>query len=411
MNNAERFMFLMRVIDNWIEKEPDRYAGPLRCLREEIWIRRISVTPGCSINVAQLKTFLATKVLEIYPWNTNSKISYRDIQRSLSGETTKKYSFYYGELERCFSPEENRKAAEKNILSCADTPLTEDVDEGKIIPIFLLEKIQKMVRINLGEYWSMCDLDYKKSQVKYGERIKWKQKEDAQSDEEETLIKKQNKYMECLMTVALHEIFVRECEWAYQELFWGAEYRGKRLRQIKEEMAVFVEHYAATDENEKKILLEKGECWKREIDEYTKWFVRYAAFLPLCLEHTVGIEAEIQLVMILETKNLEMMKKDASLGFQLMKYLDCLKDKNTESFVRYNKNRSKYYRQLEADMNDIFIHYMERVPIAKQRNISRAVETYLRIVGRGRQSEEELQELWEAQCIMVMPFWGNIEGR
>lgn len=414
MTAAEKFERLMDVIEYWTEDEPeeDRYAGPFRHLSRELWIREVCVTPGCGVSVAQLKTFLASVVLEIYPWNNRSKVSYRDIQRSLAGgNDCKKYSFFFGELEKCFSAGEDAGAAQRSRLCRNSRPLIGNMEEGTV-PLYLLEKLQTMVRIKTGEYWRMCDPNIEQAGIKEGKQVKWKQRIGEKQDDEEddeVSAQKQNKYMECLMTVALHEIFVRECERQLVVLQKEISARRGSVGSAKEKIDALTKLLLKADEESVRAWLEDTEGSVREVKEYTGWVSKGIFLLGEYMEHLIGVETEVLLIMILETKNLEVMKRDASLGRQMTEYLECMRDKSTESFLRYNKNRGKYYRQLETEIRKIFIRYMEHVDAAARQSFSEAMHTYLTIIESGKPDEEKRKRLWEAQCVLTMPVWHAAE--
>lgn len=418
MTAAEKFERLMDVIQYWTEDSPgaDRYIGPFRHLSRDLWIREICVTPGCGVSVALLKTFLASVVLEIYPWNNRSKISYRDIQSFLAGENDcKKYSFFFGELEKCFSAEVNADALGRSQLCRNSRPLMENMEEEGTVPLYLLEKLQTMAQIKLGEYWHMCNPDLEQAKLKKNEQIKWKQRSGEKQDDEEddeSSAPKQNKYMECLMTVALHEIFVRECERQLIALQDEISKRQNCVGSAKEKIDVLAKLLLNAEEESARAWLEDTEGIVGELKEYTSWVSKRILLMGEYMEHVIGVETEILLIMILETKNLEVMKRDASLGSQMTKYLECMRDRSTESFLRYNKNRGKYYRQLETDIREIFIHYLEHVNAAARQNFSEAMHTYLTILESGKIDEEKRKRLWEAQSVLAMPMWHAAgEGR
>lgn len=410
MTVAEKFDHLMNIIQYWTEdvSGTDRYVGPFRHLSKDLWIREVCVTPGCGVSVAQLKTFLASVVLEIYPWNNRSKISYRDIQKFLEGgDNCKKYSFFFGELEKCFSAEENADALERSQLCRKSCPLMGNIEEERTVPLYLLEKLQTMVRIKMGEYWHMCNPDPEQTGLKKSEQIKWKQKIVAQQEEDvdEASAPKQNKYMECLMTVALHEIFVRECERQLLALQEEINQSRSCVESTKDKIDVLVKSLLNAEEENAKAWLEDTADSVRKVEEYTRRVSKNIFLLGEYTEHVIGVETEIMLIMILETKNLEVIKRDASLGRQMTKYLECMRDRSTESFLRYNKNRGTYYKQLETDIRKIFISYMEHINTATRQSFSEAMHTYLMILENGKTDEEKRKNLWEAQCVLAMPLW------
>lgn len=408
LDAAEKFKYLMDVIEYWTDDDPkDRHAGPFRHLSRELWIRKICVTPGCSVSVAQIKTFFAAAVLEIYPWDNRSKVSYRDIQRYLSGEgTVKKYSFFLGELEKCFSKKENEKAAKKTVLCQNICPLIEKQEETEMVFLYLLEKLQAMARIKIGEYWHMCALDSEASGGGAGGRIKWKQKsvQGQDQDEDAALIQRQNKYMEYLMTVALHEIFVRECERQVLVLEETLSSKQDVLKDVKEKIRILA--------GESDMAQESFGTWAKDIEgsvqevvEYTKQMSRYVVLFSEYAEYVAGVEAEILLVMVLETKNLNAIKRGVILEQKMTQSLKFMEDRSTESFLRYNKNRGKYYRELEKEIQEIIVRYMERYGHTAEQSFSEAISVYLKTVENARPNTETRGLLWETQCALIMPMW------
>lgn len=65
------------------------------------------------------------------------------------------------------------------------------MEEGEMVSLNLLERLQTMVWMKIGEYWWMYAPDAELSREKAGERIKWKQKPRQKLDNEKT----QSKYI------------------------------------------------------------------------------------------------------------------------------------------------------------------------------------------------------------------------
>lgn len=411
MNRAEQFDYLIHVVERWTEEKKPADGGPFRCLEEDSLVREICVTPGVSVSAAQLKTYLATAVLEIYPWNTDSKVSYRDIRRFLAGESTaKKYAFYFGRLELLFSPRENRQAAERSRLIRMEEP---PEGEAEIFPIALLERLQELARVRLGEYWLMCAPDYDGSP---GGRIRWKQRIFQGLDAEDELpANRQNKYMECIMTVALHEIFLRECGrllgMAYAKACEGRD----SVRQAGEGIAAVAERLKEADESgaeekqdaEAITYLEKT---TREVRKYTQDFREYLFFRSVYLEYLVGLEAELVLIMALEARNLEVMKPWT--GKRQTEWLmACVGHRETESFTRYNKNRERYYRQMREDMEEYVYRFLDGIGRRGRQRFEEAMTAWLNLAAEKNPEEEERKKLWEAQCILILPLWTQESDR
>lgn len=422
MDLAEKFDYLMDVIDRWTEATNDRKAGSFKNLREGMWMREVAVTPSCSVNIPSLKTYFAIEVLNIYPSHSQSKISYLNIRRCLAGDAVKKYSFDFTELEKCFSPEANREALKSSQLSTSLNTTMETGDLGDVSPSpYLLGKIQQVFRRKLGKYWNMCDPNTRSSFCGMGKRQKWRQRvctpprkvknddwgenpkddRDDELDEEKLMRQRQNGYMECLVALALHEIFTRECDYRYVQLQKRCERNHSLAEEIKEKLDSFPELCSKSSESQEARLLEQGTDIVQKLTEYMEGIADYMVLLPLYLEHVVGVEAEMLIVTILESRNLGDVKADIRLQRRLKKYLKAINGREMESFTRYDKNKSKIYRQLEAYIEDVFFRYMEQASIPAGQNVSDAVNTYLKIVGEKKYGSEQMNMLWNAQCVLV----------
>ena len=359
------------------------------------------MTPGCSISVSQLKTYLSTVVLEIYPWNTDSKVSYRDIRKFLARDlAAKKYAFYFQNLDECFSGRENRLAAKRSMLirEYARTDGTE-VE----FPLALLERIQALVRRKLGEFWEICAPDFG---VSLPERVKWKQRTLREPQEDEPQTDRQNKYMECIMAIALHEIWLRECGRMLGIAYEPVSARRDGIHQAGVEISLFAERLSQSDREQAWVWMRQMEATVGKVGEYTGQLARYLFYLAAYTEYSIGLMAEGLLVMVMETKNLEIMKPWT--GRRQIEWLSrCTDARNLESFTRYNKNRGKYYRQLQQEVEKVLYGFMERIGHIGRQGYAEAMQSYLALVAQGKLDEERRAQLWEVQMVLALPIWSQ----
>lgn len=417
MDNLERYDHFMRTIDRWTEEVTDTQGVPFKHLRKGALVREVVVSPGFSISVARLKTYFATDILEIFPRNISSRVTWRDIRRFLAEEDGKKYNFDFGELEKCFSPEENREAAGRTQLIADNSGLTEHVEVWEDIPVYLLEKLREKFQRMLGEYWHICDADFDESKLRRGQEVKWKPRkpykpkdekdeEDMETGEHRKLDEqKLDKYMECLTTLALHEIFVRKLTENRDTLMGEFERHNKMLEKIPGEMTEVVTLFDQADDEGKKKLAEQVKVRTREEIENIRWFEKFWILQLLCLEHNISLGAEIQIVMLLEKKRLEELRDDKDGNdWKVEDFLEFMERRFLTSVENYNRNKKKYYTQLEADVRDVFVRYLRSIPWPARRDITGAVENYLKIVEKGRLTEEERTRLWYVQSIIACPL-------
>ncbi len=385
MGRLEIFDYLMGVFDRWTEEEPERYGGSFKNLRKGVGVRELIVTPNCSVSVSMLKTYFAMEVLQIYQRNTRSKVSWKDIQRSLAGEAKKKYSFDFTELDKCFSAKENKMAAGRTQLLAEYSRLEENEEGWKDAPVYLLERLQEMFRKKLGAYLCICDLEH----------------DDPDARRE--------KYKECLIMLSLHEIFVREYAQICSRRLKEARQRGMVFNKTFDKLVEAGGLFGGADTDGKKILAKQVRNQTQESMEYIKWIGAFWILQLLWLEHNIALEAEIQLVMLLELKKLDEMggSREENIWGRVEKYLEFMKDKYLDDYVNYNKNKVKFYRRLEADVQKIFLNFMSTIPLPEKNAVSHAIRDYLELVEQGAVDDERRKQLWLAQCIMVRPLTVN----
>lgn len=85
--------------------------------------------------------------------------------------------------------------------------------------------------------------------------------------------------------------------------------------------------------------------------------------------------------------------------------MKCTDGRDLESFTRYNKNRGKYYRQLQQEVETVLYGFMESIGHVGRQGYSEAMRAYLSIVAQGRLDEGKLARLWKAQMVLALPLW------
>ena len=386
MDRLEIFHDLMGILDRWTEEAPERYGGSFKNLRRGVGVRELIVTPNCSVSVPMLKTYFATEVLNIYRWNTRSKVSWKDIQRSLAGKTEKKYRFDFTELDKCCSPGENQKAAEKTQLLSECFWSEADGRTFMEIPVYLLMRLQELFRKKLGQYWRICDMESDRPEIR------------------------RETYKECLLMLSLHEIFTREYARKCSRLMEEARQRNIRFHETFDQMTEIGRRFGQAAQNERSVLAGQIRDRTKESMEYIRWIEAFFIHQLLCLENNIALEAEIQLAMLLELKKLDQMRGDSrkSLWLKAEAYLECMKDKYTDDYVDFNRNKVRFYKQLETNVQEIFLKFMNTIPLPEKNEISDSIKDYLTITEQKEPiNEEQRKRLWLAQCRMVRPLMAN----
>lgn len=192
--------------------------------------------------------------------------------------------------------------------------------------------------------------------------------------------------------------------------FLGGEYFVLRACAYADDRERFAAHYR---EKKQEIWqdLEKSYVWKEEKELYQ--MLEYLHSLgdrelseDYCARLADSLMAEGLLVMVMETKNLEIMKPWT--GRRQIEWLSrCTDARNQESFTRYNKNRGKYYRQLQQEVEKVLYGFMERIGHIGRQGYAEAMQSYLALVAQGKLDEERRAQLWEVQMVLALPIWSQ----
>lgn len=389
MDRLETYDYLMGIIDRWTVEKPEEQRGAFKHLQEGALVRETVVTPGSNTSVPRLKTCFSTEILEIYPSKT--RITWSDIRRALAKETDKKYNFDFRLLNQCLLPEENRKAVRKLPLLAECGQLADDIEEWDDLPVFLLERLQELFRKKLGRYWRICH-------------------QNAAGSNPKNNGEKKEAYLECVRTLALHEIFVRELLAVRERMMEEAEQHHKELEAIPDRMEDAVSQFGRTEEHMRKESAEQVRSQTRESIKTIQWYGKFCVFLAVCLEHMISLGAEIQVIMLLEKKRLEEIdERKKNSKYEIERYLEFMKEQYLTGVEKYNKNKWKYYSNLENRVKNLFFHYVKQLSGSGRHLMSDALETYLRIVEQGKWNEKQAAELWNAQILMAVPLFKRKE--
>ena len=369
----ERFQFLMGIIDKYVMDTPIQNSGPLKFLKEDIFIRNITIASNHRVNEIQLKTFLLLEVLQMHE-NISSKISCTTIQNQLEGKTDKKYLYNFSLLEECFHVEKNKKALKEwyNASGLFKEMVAEQhlFDWKQKIPYLLLTKIQNTVEQKIKQYWQCC-------------------KSVSEKKEEE----KNKLYVECLLAIALHEIFVKEflesettsiqqCKEELDKLSDTVKKMQENVNGIAKQS--FTEHDAA-------LILKNIEVLREKIT----FFEHKPVFMALCMKFVISIIAEEQIILLLEGLSIGKSNVKEKLMEACKKYT--LEYLSLHIEAKDNRNKWKYYNQISQYIQMMIFPYMQE---DKYQDIFSFVYGYLEQLEQGMTSS---QQFWRIQCMLAQP--------
>lgn len=387
MERNEKFRLLMDIIDAYSEEsgERDTNSGTFSFLREGMYMRHIPITPRKSVRPEQLKSFLALNVLQIYRPNTASNITYLTIQRYLDGQNDSSYSYNFDLLDECFDMVSNRECAARNSY------LINDMQDGPEntakcdawIPYILIQQIEKTASQKLLDYWELCDKNWEKK--KYFKN----------SDEEKTMDDlKQESYREILMAVALQEVFVKACffDTAMKVIAEGRE-QAKSLGSSSKEVDIYLQRVKNGEEVGEE-LLDRAKQVQNNILNISGYVDIIIAYVFLTIEFLMGVYAHVELVMMLETMNV-----GSESGERMKKYYETFQSRNMDYPFWKNKNKSKYYRQMEEEVEKILISYIIKNGCG---DYHKAVVNYFKLIAQ--KDKRDSRKLWETKCIIARPL-------
>ncbi len=369
----ERFQFLMGIIDKYVTDTPIQNSGPLKFLKEDIFIRNITIASNHRVNEIQLKTFLLLEVLQMHE-NISSKISCTTIQNQLEGKTDKKYLYNFSLLEECFNVEKNKKALKEwyNSSGLFKEMVAEQhlFDWKQEIPYLLLTKIQNTVEQKIKQYWQCC-------------------KSVSAKKEEE----KNELYVECLLAIALHEIFVKEFLESETTSIQECNKELDKLSDIVNKMREStngIEKISFT-ENDADLTLKNIQGLREKITS----FEQKPVFMALYMKFIISVIAEEQIILLLEGLSIGKANVKEKLIENCKKYT--LEYLSLHIEAKDNRNKWKYYNQISQYIQMMIFPYMQE---DKYEDIFSFVYGYLEQLEQGATSS---QQFWRIQCMLAQP--------
>lgn len=391
MERKDKFHFLMDIIEKNItdESKRDPNTGTFSFLQDNLYMRHIPITPSKSVRPEQLKTFLALQVLHIYPVNNNSKITYRTIQKYLDGESNQSYVYQFELLDECFDVEKNREAVAQNsfLINKEFDDVEQKVRSDVWIPYILVQQIEKTAAQKLLEYWNLCDRNWKMKMPSL------KEGEDKENQNEEA---KEIVYRELLMAIALQEIFERECFFEYA--MRSIEAGNQNLEVLKGTTTRFdndCQRVKGGEKSAEDALKEDIYQLNADLDKISEDIDIINTFLMLFLEHIVGLYAHVELVMMLENINIQ-----SESGKRMKKYYENLHGKNMNYPFFRNKNKSKYYKQMQEFVENALIRYIVQSGCG---DYHKAVVDYFKLIAQ--KGNKYSKKMWETKCTIARPLF------
>ena len=369
----ERVQFLMGIIDKYITPTPVQNSGPLKFLKEDIFIRNITIASNHRVNEIQLKTFLLLEVLQMHE-NISSKISCTTIQNQLEGKTDKKYLYNFSLLEECFCVEKNKKALREWYHSSGlfkEMVAEQHLYYGKQeIPYLLLSKIQKTVEQKIKQYWQCC--------------------KSINSEREE---EKNKLYVDCLLAIALHEIFFKEFLESEITSIQQCKEELDKLSDIVKKMqdntnGIAKQSFTERDAN---LALEDIEILREKITS----FEQKPVFMALYMKFMISIIAEEQIILLLEGLSIGKSNVKEKLMEACKKYT--LEHLSLYINAKDNRNKWKYYNQISGYIEMMIFPYMQE---QKYEDIFAFVYEFLEQLEQGNTSSKQF---WRVQCMLAQP--------
>ena len=344
-NRLKNFEYLLHVLDK-AEGERDTEQGAFSFLEEGSYVRQVVVSPRIRTSIAGLKTFLATEILGIFGAKSKSKISYRDIQAQLSGDKSKKYSFYYDFLDDVFDVEKNKLAFLEcdRLWSGEDDDSRKQIEEGDIWwPYLLMERLREVAWKKLRDFFKLCE------QETCGE-----------------CEKKSEVYFQFIQAVALYEIFLTECIQEY-ETDWIEKSR-TLIKEMQEEIIGIgnMSKSLSPKMQEEEVLtlmrqVDSGlNTFASKIEEQFHPMLTYVgAFQTLKLEFGVSYNAMCYLLMVFEAMNVcgVNMRGIDKMSLKIKGELRDKYEKDLEILQNYNKNREKRYKMVNVKLEELLKEY------------------------------------------------------
>lgn len=389
-NRRKNFEYLMHILDE-AEGVRDSAQGAFSFLKEDSYVREVVVTPNIKTSIAGLKTFLATEVLEIFRADNRSKVSYKNIQDHLSGNTSKKYSFFFDVLDEVFDIEKNKQAFLERcwILSEHDNIRYEIKNTDNWLPYLLIEKLRDVVWKKLRKFFKSC--------------------------EQETCsecLKKNEMYFQFIQAVALYEIFlsvfIQEKGSAYIEE--SMELTNKMINELtvisNKNSSLEISSAKQSICIAQEILSEINAVSKEPMEKLSSSLLYIKIYQILKADFGISYNAMCYLLMIFEamnacTQNMRGIKK---ISLKILRELEKNYEKELYLLQNHNKKREKRYKQINKKLEDIMEKYA-----GEEFDTSVVVVTFLEELCRPK-DPKNINILRGLECKLGYPVYRDLGG-
>lgn len=412
---VERYDFfqkLMKIIDEAKGEKNKALVGPFGFLKEEYFVHQAIVTcrtmnkGECKedgenrgilkkTSIAQLKTYLALEVLQIYPMKNRSRVTYKDIEEQLAGKTTKKYVFDYMILDECRDVKTNFELFLENMTKEHKKFLVNIRDMQEWHPYVFMDRLRTVVWDKLGEFFKLCNCQI--------------------CSECE---KKEEAYFKFVQAVALYEIFYRKLISEVQQENNKKVF--KILECIDESLQKAFDCAKAFEENKNieeyvKALLRYKEDMQRYGEDMQNFVDLENSRRPLSIslflgyEFGVSLDAMFFLLVLLESiivsrelVSIENLKKE-SLEFAEKLYNEYGKDLFVSYF--YNTKRLRRYKEVNTCLNEYLQVLYAGITCEKEAYIG-AISAFMDELCKPRQRQDK-ELLKKAEWILAYPLYNS----
>lgn len=412
MGERAFFDWAMDVIDVWKEKTPEANTGPLKNFKEII-TKQIVVTHTYSISVSQLKSFLALNIMELYPTRNDSNFSYINIQNRLHGGD-KKYSIDFEKLSTYLDVEKNREAfllerqlvKQLNVQDINTEQLRKDTDLQDVwIPYLLFRDIQKMARKKLGQYYKTY-MEWKEEHKNSKAEVK-----EQERRANEVFKKLEEIHKECVMAIALHEVFLSE---SLEDSIWETTAQG--MQELEQLTVIIQQLKESLEHNEGNCQVQIEDILKcaSQLEQKSKVVKIMPIVLEFFYEFMISLAAEQQILMMLEHSFLENMSKKVKIEKDTKEKVEKVFGKELSEMFSSNqapgRNRTTTYVKANKYINAMFQQIKEVKIKENTANIDKLFQCskeFLEEVAK-KEKEQSQKTLWDAQLSIALWMFVNV---
>lgn len=387
----ERQVFFEELMDILEEAEGKRDTtyGPFSFLWEKSYVRDAVVSSfPTTTSITGLKMHLAMNILKMHAEGNQSRISYEQLRGLIQGNSSKKYSINYTELDECMDIAKNKEAIRNNLytgelLDKAQDSLEYLEKSEELFPYLLLDKLRNAVWSDLRNFFKLCEQNV------------------CSECSKKTMV-----YFRFIQEVALYEIFynrlIREKTAGYMEKeITFAEKTTAEISKMEEQVKKLSGSQADQLKESVLELQKNAKSISEELDEKVlENYYLIEVYQLMLIEFGISLNAMCYLLMLFEAIQVctYQMKGIKHLSLEIADKLSDIYDRDLIVLEESNHKRVSRYKAVNKRIEELLAH---QYPKYENYDVAAVIDTFMEELCRSKAIRESRKDVFRGLEVML----------